>query len=108
MSSKYEGLRSEHLYRDIFDVDAPSDTTLGSQVWPRRPGVFIRNTQAGPLVEGAEPAASTRELVVGQFGLVPPWVKSAAVQSESAESNPSPSETWLERSGSTSVSTSAS
>ena len=78
MSSKYEGLRSEHLYRDIFDVDAPSDTTLGSQVWPRRPGVFIRNTQAGPLVEGAEPPASTRELVVGQFGLVPPWVKSAA------------------------------
>ncbi len=81
MSSQYECLRPDHLYRDIFDVDAPSDTSVGHQVWPRRPGVFIRNKPAPALVEGAEhtyPGAIGRELVVGQFGLVPPWVKSAS------------------------------
>jgi putative SOS response-associated peptidase YedK len=81
MSSKYECLRHDHLYRDIFEVDAPGITAVGHQVWPRRPGVFIRNTPASPLVEGVEhtyPGAIGRELVVGQFGLVPPWVKSAS------------------------------
>jgi putative SOS response-associated peptidase YedK len=85
MSSQYECLRPDTLYRDIFDVDAPSDPALGPQVWPRRPGVFIRNTPAPNPVEGAEqpqppsqPGALGRELVVGQFGLVPPWVKSAS------------------------------
>jgi len=81
MSSQYECLRPDHLYRDIFDVDAPSDTAVGRQVWPCRPGVFIRNQPAPPSVKGAEhpyPGAIERELVVGQFGLVPPWVKSAS------------------------------
>lgn len=81
MSSKYECLRHDHLYRDVFDVDAPSDTAVGLHVWPRRPGVFIRNKPAPPLVEGAEhtsPGGNGRELVLGQFGLVPPWVKSAS------------------------------
>ena len=81
MSSQYESLRAAPLYRDMFDVDAPSDSAVGLQVWPRRPGVFIRNTPVPPSVAGAEqpcPGAIGRELVVGQFGLVPPWVKSAA------------------------------
>ena len=81
MSSQYECLRPAPLYREIFDVDAPCDTAVGHQVWPRRPGVFIRNPPAPPSVEGAEhlhPDAVGRELVVGQFGLVPPWVKSAS------------------------------
>ena len=74
MSSQYECLRPASLYRDVFGVDAPTDPTLGPQVWPRRPGVFIRNapeTTAAGIGIG-------RELVVGQFGLVPPWVKSAS------------------------------
>lgn len=81
MSSQYECLRADHLYRDFFDVDAPSDTAVGLRVWPRRPGVFIRNKPAPSSVEGAEhpnPGAIGRELVVGQFGLVPTWVKSAS------------------------------
>jgi len=81
MSSQYESLRPDHLYRDIFGVDAPSDTAVGRQVWPRRPGAFIRKQAAAPSDEGAEhphPGAIGRELVVGQFGLVPPWVKSVS------------------------------
>lgn len=74
MSSQYECLRPVLLYRDVFGVDAPTDPALGPQVWPRRPGVFIRNAPAPTAAEtGVE-----RELVVGQFGLVPPWVKSAS------------------------------
>ena len=81
MSSQYESLHPDHLYRDIFDVDAPSGAGVGRQVWPRRPGVFIRNKPVLPSVESAEhpyPGAIGRELVVGQFGLVPSWVKSAS------------------------------
>ena len=81
MSSQYESLRSSQLYRDVFDIDAPSDTAVGSQVWPRRPGVFIRNPPVPPSLDGTEHPSQGplgRELVVGQFGLVPPWVKSAS------------------------------
>ena len=81
MSSQYESLHPAHLYPDIFDVEAPSGAGVGRQVWPRRPGVFIRNKPALPSVESAEhpyPGAIGRELVVGQFGLVPSWVKSAS------------------------------
>ena len=81
MSSQYESLHPDHLYPDIFDVEAPSGAGVGRQVWPRRPGVFIRNKPALPSVESAEhpyPGAIGRELVVGQFGLVPSWVKSAS------------------------------
>lgn len=81
MSTQYECLRLDQLYRDNFDVDAPSDSAAGLKVWPRRPGVFIRHKPAPPSAEGAEgpcPGASERELVLGQFGLVPKWVKSAS------------------------------
>ncbi len=85
MSSQFECLRPAHLYRDIFDVDVPGDTVPGPQVWPRRPGVFIRNSPApaapaavDDAVEAVVESAVVRERVVGQFGLVPPWVKSAS------------------------------
>lgn len=48
---------------------------MGREVWPRRPGVFLRLAAASADVEGA---SSLREAAVGQFGLVPPWVKSAS------------------------------
>jgi putative SOS response-associated peptidase YedK len=80
MSTQHESLRPDTLYRDAFDVDPPATTAVGRDVWPRRPGVFIRNVAAAePVLEGAEdPGPPARELVVGQFGLVPPWVKSAS------------------------------
>jgi putative SOS response-associated peptidase YedK len=97
MSSQYESLALDSLYPDAFDVAAP-ETPAERAVWPRRPGLFIRRV-AGPdagsletASEGADPAAEPAvepaadtpapplqlELVRGQFGLVPPWVKSAS------------------------------
>ena len=81
MSTRYESLHPVGLYRDAFDVDPPAagDTPVGRDVWPRRPGVFVRQVAAAPKEEGAVDAATpAREAVVGQFGLVPPWVKSAS------------------------------
>jgi putative SOS response-associated peptidase YedK len=60
---------------------------VGREVWARQPGVFIR--QVEPPAEAAtgadEPpqelpvrALPSRELIAGQFGLVPRWVKSAS------------------------------
>lgn len=81
MSSHYESVQIASLYPEAFNVAAPA-VPIGRDVWPRQPGVFIR--QVGPLAEAAadadEPARelSARELVAGQFGLVPRWVKSAS------------------------------
>ena len=50
---------------------------MGTDIWPRKPGVFIRQAAAG-----AEPSLDTPKpahvLATGQFGLVPRWVKSAS------------------------------
>ncbi len=73
MSSHYETVQST-LYPDAFHVAAP-EAPIGREVWPRQPGVFIRAVGAEAAAE-APPAA--RELVAGQFGLVPRWVKSAS------------------------------
>jgi putative SOS response-associated peptidase YedK len=65
---------------------------VGPDLWPRKPGVFIRKAAAAATepVEPVEPAQAqeaqeprpsphlVRELVAGQFGLVPRWVKSAS------------------------------
>jgi len=100
MSSHYESIQLAALYPDAFKVAAP-DVLPGRHVTPRKPGVFIRKgpaagsaaTDAGqtgipdtpeapeaaePLANAETPASPARELVVGQFGLVPPWVKSAS------------------------------
>jgi len=86
MSNHYESVQIAALYPDAFGVAAPA-APVGREVWPRQPGVFIR--QAVPQAAAAadagppppEPAAHalpSRELVAGQFGLVPRWVKSAS------------------------------
>ena len=81
MSTHYESVQSAALYTDAFHVAAP-DTPVGRAVWPRQPGVFIR--LGLPKAEGAtaadtpSAAPTGRELVSGQFGLVPRWVKSAS------------------------------
>jgi len=97
MSTHYESLHSALLYPDAFHVPAP-EPAIGREVWPRQPGVFIRvgpalETEAVEPAEAPQPveetdapegadkpqrAPPTRELVAGQFGLVPPWVKSAS------------------------------
>lgn len=92
MSSQYESLQPDALYPDAFNVAAP-ETPLGRNVWPRQPGVFIRKVQdaAAPVqpeplgadegalaIETPAPAPLALELVTGQFGFVPPWVKSAS------------------------------
>ena len=69
MTVHFECLPQATLYPDAFGVPAPLEAPP-RDMWPRKPGVFIRTSA------GAEPAG--RELVVGQFGLVPPWVKSAS------------------------------
>ena len=106
MSSHYESLFPLDLYPDAFGVPVPT-VEVGRDVWPRKPAVFIRQVRsiepampvAEPVAEGSaadaaseaaseavsgEPAAPAptkavqRELVVGQFGFVPRWVKSAS------------------------------
>jgi putative SOS response-associated peptidase YedK len=91
MSTQYESVHTALLYPDAFHVCAP-DPAVGREVWPRQPGVFIRagliqTIEAPEAVESAEEvedadkpprAPPPRELVAGQFGLVPPWVKSAS------------------------------
>lgn len=69
MSSQYETLPDAALYPEAFHVPAPAEA-VGREVWPRQPGVFVRRAE----LQGE----AARELVAGQFGLVPRWVKSAS------------------------------
>ncbi|UCU92975.1 SOS response-associated peptidase [Hydrogenophaga taeniospiralis] len=88
MTVHTESLRLASFFPDVFHVGAP-DSPVGHELWPRMPGVFIRKAAAAVAepVEPVEPAETqepqpspplVRELVVGQFGLVPRWVKSAS------------------------------
>lgn len=97
MSTYYESLQLLTLYSDAFKVEAPV-LPVGRYLWPRQPGVFIRQGAAAadltadaaqalevaphtPELSADAPAAQeppSRELVGGQFGLVPRWVKSAS------------------------------
>jgi putative SOS response-associated peptidase YedK len=82
MSVHYESVQTGTLYPDAFQVAAPS-SALERHIWPRKQGVFIRKAPAvldasAEPTEDAAPDKGVRELGVGQFGLVPPWVKSAS------------------------------
>jgi putative SOS response-associated peptidase YedK len=91
MSTQYESVKTATLYPDVFRVAAPA-SLVERKVWPRQPGVFIRAAKADEAEEaeqaeevqeatGAEKPARallSHELVAGQFGLVPRWVKSAS------------------------------
>ena len=82
MSTHYETLQQAHLYRDVFNVEPPSD--VGARdMRPRKPGLMVRaaSAAAAPVADDAAtaaPTAVTRELVPAQWGLVPDWVKSAS------------------------------
>lgn len=70
MTVHFENLPQTGLYAEAFGVPAPQEV-LPRDMWPRKPGVFIRlAAQSGD--------AGQRERVAGQFGLVPAWVKSAS------------------------------
>lgn len=73
MTLQYESVQSAALYADAFHVAAPV-TPVGPDIWPRQPGVFIRQAAQDEAVQ----APAARELIAGQFGLVPRWVKSAS------------------------------
>lgn len=77
MTTQYETLPNTALYPDVFHVPAPAEA-VGPAVWPRQPGVFIRQLAAVASAEGAEALSHGRELLAGQLGLVPRWVKSAS------------------------------
>lgn len=81
MSDRYESIQLASLYAEAFHVAAP-EFPLGREVWQRQPGAFIRagQTPAAQVTDVGEPARAivARELVAGQFGLVPTWVKSAS------------------------------
>ena len=85
MSTQYESIKTATLYPDVFRVAAPV-SPVERQVWPRQPGVFIRMAKTGGVEETEEAADADKppralpshELVAGQFGLVPRWVKSAS------------------------------
>lgn len=96
MSTQYECLKSPDLYAEAFGIDPPV-VLLGQEVWPRQPGFFIRKAvcaaESIPVPKGDEVASThtedervipvaeaplSMELMQGQFGLVPTWVKSAS------------------------------
>ena len=79
MTAHYESVPTATLYLDAFGVSAPEAAVL-HDLWPRKPGVFVRNapTPVGAVVDVDAPAPLQLELGHGQFGLVPPWVKSAS------------------------------
>lgn len=81
MTTHYESVYPDTLYPEAFNV-APPGVPVGRSLVPRRPGVFIRKTQGPQLAPAQEPSEErekpARELAAGQFGLVPPWVKSAS------------------------------
>jgi len=96
MSTHYESLQQSAAYLEGFGLEAP--LALGAKdIWPRKPGFFIRHVpgaaapaltadaaQSLPQADGdaltpqPEVALPQRSLCVGQFGLVPAWVKSAS------------------------------
>ena len=93
MSTQYECLKSADLYAEAFGI-SPPESLLGKEVWPRQQGFFIRKPASAevesPETEIAQPVSPEStpsvapatplvlQLVQGQFGLVPTWVKSAS------------------------------
>ena len=86
MSTRYESVQKTALYADAFHVAAPA-AAVGPDVWPRKPGVFIRQaandiqSETESETESETTTASAKpvhDLVGGQFGLVPRWVKSVS------------------------------
>lgn len=77
MSTHFETLQQSAAYPDGFDVEAPIN--MGPKdIWPRKLSFFIRHIESPQLAAETSATAFQRRLFVGQFGLVPAWVKSAS------------------------------
>jgi putative SOS response-associated peptidase YedK len=78
MTAHFESLQNAALYPDALDVAAPV-SLLERDVWPRKLGLFMRHVvPTGEVSDEAAVHKPLRELAVGQFGFVPPWVKSVS------------------------------
>ena len=79
MTAHFESVQNAAMYPDAFDVAAP-EIAFERDLWPRKLGVFVRNASTAEAAAPDEKALTVpvRELGVGQFGLVPRWVKSAS------------------------------
>jgi len=79
MTAHFESVQNAAMYPDAFDVAAP-EIAFERDLWPRKLGVFVRNASTAEAAAPDEKALTVpvRELGVGQFGLVPQWVKSAS------------------------------
>lgn len=77
MTVHFESLHPASLFTEAFGVTA-ADAPLVRELWPRQLGAFIRLSAAESDTDAAAPGPRTTECVVGQFGLVPRWVKSAS------------------------------
>lgn len=107
MTVEYDTLPLATLYPDAFGVPAPANP-LEAKLRARKTGVFLRSAPASDLVCGNESAPPTpvTELATGQWGLVPPWVKSASdaklrspklvnARSETVSTSTNFHDTWL-------------
>jgi len=78
MTAHFESVQNAALYPDALDVAAPV-SLLERDLWPRKLGLFMRHVVAtGEVSDEAAVHKPLRELAVGQFGFVPPWVKSVS------------------------------
>ncbi len=82
MTLHFQALPQVALYADAFGVQAPT-LAQDRDMWPRKVGCFVRRVAVASSSDDIKAdtetlSALTRELVAGQWGLVPPWVKSAS------------------------------
>ena len=78
MTAHFESVQNAALYPDALDVAAPV-SLLERDLWPRKLGLFMRHVvPTGEVSDEAAVHKPLRELAVGQFGFVPPWVKSVS------------------------------
>ncbi len=82
MSTHYESVQLDTLYPDAFHVTAPS-FPVERDVWPRKTGVFIRQMlvkaeEGSVITDASDIGPPARELLLGQLGFVPRWVKSTS------------------------------
>jgi putative SOS response-associated peptidase YedK len=78
MTAHFESVQNAALYPDALDVAAPV-SLLERDLWPRKLGLFMRHVvPTGEVSDEAAVHKPLRELAIGQFGFVPPWVKSVS------------------------------
>ena len=74
MSVQYESVQSAALYPDVFRVAAPA-SPVERQVWPRKPGVFIRlAADPAPAGEAGAEAAQLNGMLVATVIIARPHV----------------------------------